>query len=38
MLRNAGADVTLRIEEAGHQLVFDEIAAAKNWLRESSRE
>jgi phospholipase/carboxylesterase len=38
MLREAGADVTLRIEEAGHQLVFDEIAAAKNWLRESSRE
>jgi phospholipase/carboxylesterase len=38
MLRNAGATVTLRIEEAGHQLVFDEIAAAKNWLYESSRE
>ena len=38
MLRNAGATVTLRIEEAGHQLVFDEIAAAKNWLHESSRE
>jgi phospholipase/carboxylesterase len=32
MLRRAGADVTLRFEEAGHQLVFDEIAAAKNWL------
>lgn len=35
MLRQAGADVTLRFEEAGHQLVFAEIAAAKNWLRES---
>jgi predicted esterase len=35
MLREAGADVTLRFEEAGHQLVFTEIAAAKNWLRES---
>jgi len=38
MLRKAGAEVKLRFEEAGHQLVFDEIAAAKNWLRESSRE
>jgi len=36
MLRQAGADVTLRIEEASHQLVFDEIADAKKWLRESS--
>ena len=35
MLREAGADVALRFEEAGHQLVFAEIAAAKNWLRES---
>ena len=35
MLRAGGADVTLRFEEAGHQLVFAEIAAAKNWLRES---
>jgi phospholipase/carboxylesterase len=35
MLREAGADVRLRFEEAGHQLVFAEIAAAKNWLRES---
>jgi phospholipase/carboxylesterase len=32
MLRHAGAAVTHRFEEAGHQLVFDEIAAAKNWL------
>jgi predicted esterase len=35
MLRTAGAEVTLRWEEAGHQLVFAEIEAAKNWLRES---
>jgi len=38
MLREAGADVTLRLEDAGHQLVFDEIAAAKKWLQEPSRE
>jgi phospholipase/carboxylesterase len=38
MLRQAGAEVTLRFEEAGHQLVFDELAAAKKWLLESSRE
>jgi predicted esterase len=38
MLREGGAEVTLRFEDAGHQLVFDEIAAAKNWLHESSRE
>jgi phospholipase/carboxylesterase len=35
MLREAGAEVALRFEEAGHQLVFAEIAAAKNWLREA---
>ena len=35
MLRQAGAEVTLRFEEAPHQLVFAEIAAAKNWLLES---
>lgn len=35
MLRDAGADVTHRFAAAGHQLVFDEIAAAKNWLGES---
>jgi phospholipase/carboxylesterase len=34
MLRHGGADVTLRIEEASHQLVFTEIQAAKKWLRE----
>ncbi len=37
MLRSAGADVTLRLQNASHQLVFDEIAAAKNWLGESSQ-
>jgi predicted esterase len=37
MLRDGGADVTLRLEDAGHQLVFAEIAAAKEWLREPSR-
>ena len=36
MLREAGSDVTHRFEDGGHQLVFDEIAAAKKWLRESS--
>lgn len=36
MLRRAGAEVTLRFEESGHQLVFDEIAAAKIWLTASS--
>jgi predicted esterase len=35
MLRQGGADVTLRTEEAGHQLVFAEIAAAKKWLEQS---
>jgi predicted esterase len=38
MLRDGGAEVTLRFEDAGHQLVFDELAAAKKWLREPSRE
>ncbi len=36
MLRKAGSDVTHRLEDSGHQLVFGEIAAAKNWLGESS--
>jgi predicted esterase len=35
MLRQGGADVTLRVEDAGHQLVFAEIAGAKKWLHES---
>jgi len=38
MLREGGAEVTLRLEDAGHQLVFDEIAAAKKWLPEPSRD
>ena len=33
MLRRGGADVTLRIEDASHQLAFAEIEAAKKWLR-----
>jgi phospholipase/carboxylesterase len=37
LLRKAGAAVTHRSVESGHQLVFDEIVAAKDWLRESSR-
>jgi phospholipase/carboxylesterase len=37
MLQAAGADVTLRLQNASHQLMFDEIAAAKNWLGEASR-
>ena len=36
MLRAAGADVSLRVENASHQLMFDEIEAAKKWLREQS--
>ena len=36
MFRNAGADVTLRFEDASHQLAFAEIAAAKKWLVQSS--
>ncbi|HZE13327.1 MAG TPA: alpha/beta hydrolase [Chthoniobacterales bacterium] len=36
MLRAAGSDVTHRLADSGHQLVFDEIAAAKKWLSESS--
>jgi predicted esterase len=38
MLQTAGADITLRLQNASHQLVFEEIAAAKNWLGESSQE
>jgi len=36
MLRQTGIEVTHRFEEAGHQLVFDEIVAAKKWLAGSS--
>ncbi|MEY2489113.1 MAG: phospholipase/carboxylesterase [Verrucomicrobiota bacterium] len=32
MLRQAGADVTLRFEPAGHALAFGDIEAAKRWL------
>ncbi|HEX4641490.1 MAG TPA: alpha/beta hydrolase [Chthoniobacterales bacterium] len=35
MFRRAGADVTLRLEDASHQLAFSEVEAAKKWLRES---
>ena len=35
MFRRAGADVTLRLEDASHQLAFPEVEAAKKWLRES---
>ena len=36
MVRSAGADVTLRVEDASHQLTFAEIAAAKKWLQDES--
>jgi phospholipase/carboxylesterase len=32
MLREAGADVTLRFEPAGHALAFGDIEAAKEWF------
>ena len=32
MLREAGANVTLRVAPAGHALVFGDIEAAKEWL------
>jgi predicted esterase len=35
MLHDAGADVTLRVQEAGHELVAADIVGAKSWLRES---
>ena len=35
MLQQGGAAVTLHFEDAGHQLVFAEIAGAKKWLGES---
>ena len=37
LLRESGADVTHRVEKAGHQLVFGELAGAKEWLRASSQ-
>jgi len=36
MLRSAGAEVTLRVEDASHQLDFAEIEAVKKWLRDES--
>jgi phospholipase/carboxylesterase len=36
MLEKAGADVTLRWENAGHELMRDEIDAARSWLTEQS--
>jgi predicted esterase len=33
MLRNAGGDVTLRFEPAGHALDLGDIAVAKGWLK-----
>jgi phospholipase/carboxylesterase len=33
LLQSAGADVTLRWHQAGHQLVPDDIATARAWLR-----
>jgi predicted esterase len=33
MLREGGANVTLRFEPAGHALVLGDIEAAKEWLR-----
>jgi predicted esterase len=35
ILRQGGADVAVRFEDAGHQLIFAEIAGAKKWLGES---
>lgn len=36
MLKHAGADVTLRWQEAGHRLENEEIVAAQNWLLEQN--
>jgi predicted esterase len=36
MLEKAGADVTLRWENAGHQLTRDEVDDARAWLTEPS--
>jgi phospholipase/carboxylesterase len=33
MLRDAGANVTLRFEPVGHALAFGDVEAAKEWLR-----
>ena len=36
MFRQAGAEVSHHFEDAGHQLVFSEIEAARKWLQKSS--
>jgi predicted esterase len=35
MLREAGAEITIRFEPAGHALAFGDIEAAKKWMAES---
>lgn len=37
MLRDAGANVTMRFEPAGHALAFGDIEAAKDWIAESDQ-
>lgn len=37
LLRDAGADVTIRFAKAGHGLTNDDLEAARHWLRESCR-
>jgi predicted esterase len=32
VLRWAGADVTLETQNAGHNLVLDDVTAARGWL------
>ena len=34
LLKNAGGDVSLQIQEAGHGLVQEDVAAAKAWLQQ----
>src|SRR5436309_11094103 len=38
MLREAGADVTLRFESSGHLLVSGDIEAAREWLKNLQRD
>lgn len=35
MLRNAGADVTIRFFQSGHELTADDVDLAREWLTES---
>ena len=37
LLRQAGADVTIRFAKAGHDLTNDDLQAAREWLRASCR-